>query len=144
MLDKLIFPYNKAQIILSSDRVLLHSKKDAIILAGKRAVSICSTETINLDAKEKILLDCDIIELGHKAQVLGENVVLGRTLVNQLKNFCIVLQSVGQQMSRVAESKDKIAASITVIMNQGFEIESAASTLLDSLDSTLSQNTYTR
>jgi hypothetical protein len=47
-------------------------------------------------------------------------------------------------MSRVAESKDKVAASLTVIMNQGFEIESAASTLLDSLDSTLSQNTYTR
>jgi hypothetical protein len=144
MLDKLLFPYNKAQIILSSDRVLLHSKKDAIILAGKRAVSICSTETINLDAKEKIILDCDIVELGHEAQALGENVILGRTLVNQLKNFCIVLQSVGQQMSRVAEGDNKIAASITVIMNQGFEIESAASTLLDSLDSTLSQNTYTR
>jgi hypothetical protein len=47
-------------------------------------------------------------------------------------------------MSRVAEGSDAIAASITVIMNQGFEIESAASTLLDSLDSTLSQNTYTR
>ena len=57
MIDKLEFPFTGPQVILSSDRILLHSKKDAIILAGKRAVSLCSTETINLDAKEKIILD---------------------------------------------------------------------------------------
>ena len=56
MIDKLEFPFTGPQVILSSDRILLHSKKDAIILAGKRAVSLCSTETINLDAKEKINL----------------------------------------------------------------------------------------
>lgn len=144
MLDKLIFPYTGSQAIISSDRVMLHAKKDTIILAGKRAISLCSAETINLDANESIKIDCDNIQLGHEAEALGENVILGRTLVNQLKGFCISLQAIGQELSRVAESKDAIAASMTIIMHQGNELDVAATDLLNSLDSTLSQNTFTR
>ena len=144
MLTKLEFPYKNGQIILSSDRVMLHSRKDAIILAGKRAVSLCSTETINLDAKEKIVLDSDIVELGHEAQALGEQLVLGNSLVEQLTQFASTVESVGKQLSRVAENKEKIAASIGIIANQGFILQAASQQLKDSLQTVLSQNTFTR
>ena len=144
MLDKLEFPFTGAQVILSSDRILLHSKKDAVIIAGKRAVSLCSTETINLDAKEKIILDSDIVELGHEAQALGESVVLGNSLVFQLELFTGALKEIGVQLGRVGENKQNIAASITVIKNQGLQLEAAAVQLEDSLQTLLSQNTFTR
>ena len=144
MLTKLDFPYSGAQVILSSDRVLLHSKKDAIILAGKRAVSLCSTETINLDAKEKIILDSDVVELGHEAQALGESVVLGNSLVLQLTMFAAELQEIGRQLGRVGENKENIARSITIIKNQGLQLQAAATQLEDSLQTVLSQNTFTR
>jgi hypothetical protein len=144
MLDKLEFPFSGPQVILSSDRILLHSKKDAVIIAGKRAVSLCSTETINLDAKEKIILDSDIVELGHEARALGESVVLGNSLVFQLELFTAALKEIGVQLGRVGENKQNIAASITVIKNQGLQLESAAAQLEDSLQTLLSQNTFTR
>jgi len=131
-------------VILSSDRILLHSKKDAVIIAGKRAVSLCSTETINLDAKEKIILDSDIVELGHEAQALGESVVLGNSLVFQLELFTGALKEIGVQLGRVGENKQNIAASITVIKNQGLQLEAAAVQLEDSLRTLLSKNTFTR
>lgn len=144
MLDKLEFPFTGPQVILSSDRILLHSKKDTIILAGKRAVSLCSTETINLDAKEKIILDSDIVELGHEAQALGESVVLGNSLVLQLTMFAAELQEIGRQLGRVGENKENIARSITIIKNQGLQLQAAATQLEDSLQTVLSQNTFTR
>ena len=144
MLDKLEFPFTGPQVILSSDRILLHSKKDAVIIAGKRAVSLCSTETINLDAKEKIILDSDLVELGHEARALGESVVLGNSLVFQLELFTGALKEIGVQLGRVGENKQNIAASITVIKNQGLQLEAAAAQLEDSLQTLLSQNTFTR
>ena len=144
MLDKLQFPFTGPQVILSSDRILLHSKKDAVIIAGKRAVSLCSTETINLDAKEKIILDSDIVELGHEARALGESVVLGNSLVFQLELFTAALKEIGVQLARVGESNQNIAASITIIANQGLQLEAAAVQLEDSLQTLLSQNTFTR
>ena len=144
MLTKLEFPYSGAQVILSSDRVLLHSKKDTIILAGKRAVSLCSTETINLDAKEKIIIDCDVIELGHEAKALGEQVVLGNSLVIQLTLFTAALQEIGRQLGRVGENKENIARSITIIKAQGKQLKAAAVQLENALQTVLSQNTFTR
>jgi len=144
MIDKLEFPFTGPQVILSSDRILLHSKKDAIILAGKRAISLCSTETINLDAKEKIILDSDIVELGHEARALGESLVLGNSLVLQLTLFSAALQEIGRNLGRVGENRENIARSIIVIKNQGLELEAAATQLENSLQTVLSQNTFTR
>ena len=105
---------------------------------------MCSTETINLDAKEKIILDSDVIELGHEARALGESLVLGNSLVLQLTLFSAALQEIGRNLGRVGENKENIARSITVIKNQGLELEAAATQLENSLQTVLSQNTFTR
>ena len=98
----------------------------------------------NLDAKEKIILDSDIIELGHEARALGESLVLGNSLVLQLTLFSAALQEIGRNLGRVGENKENIARSITVIKNQGLELEAAATQLENSLQTVLSQNTFTR
>ena len=63
-----VFPYKGNQLILTSDRVTLHAKNDAIFLFGKQAVGLSSPNTINLDAGTKIILAGPVVELGNKAK----------------------------------------------------------------------------
>lgn len=142
---KPIFPYTGDQIILSSDRVLLHSKNDSIFLFGKKAVSLSSTKTINLDAIDKVLITTNKIELGPDAETLGEPLVLGRTLNTQLIVFLKVLQNIGSKLANVSDSN--LAASMTIINGAGVAMAGEAarlSTLLEGESQILSKTTYTR
>ncbi len=138
------FPYKGNQLILSSARVLLHSKSDAIFLFGKQAVSLSSTKTINLDAFDKVLIDCKIIELGSKAQTLGQPVVLGRNLNTQLTVLLTNLANAGTLMAQASETD--LGASMQLLANAGQIINEEASRLVQVLNSgtILSKNTFTR
>ncbi len=139
------FPYKGDQIILSSDRVLLHSKSDSVFLFGKQAVSLSSTKTINLDAIDKVLISTNKIELGTEAEALGEPLVLGRTLNTQLTILLSVLKSVGDQLSNVSESD--LGASMGIISGAGQAISQEAERLRGFLvgeSQILSKRTYTR
>ena len=143
---KPVFPYKGDQIILSSERVLLHSKTDAIFIFGKEAVSLSSTKTINLDAVDKVLLDTKIIELGTKAQALGEPAVLGRSMVTQLSVLLANLEQAGNKLSVV--SSEDLGASMQKIREAGQLISKESGrlkVLLQSADTpVLSKVTYTR
>lgn len=140
------FPYKGNQIILSSERVMLHAKSDAIFLFGKQAVSLSSTKTINLDAFEKVLIDCEIIELGHNAQALGEPLILGKTFNRQLSVFLDRIASAGTLLANVSETD--LGASMQYIASAGQKINEEATRLGDLVrnpDSIiLSKNTFTR
>ena len=118
------FPYKDNQIILSSNRVLLNAKKDGIFLFGKQIVALASTQTVNIDAKEKILLDCDKIELGHKAESLGEPLVLGNKLIYHLQLLISALELASSKLASVSESGP--ASSWLAIREAGKEIHTAA------------------
>lgn len=142
---KPIFPYKGDQIILSSDRVLLHSKNDAIFLFGKQAVSLSSTKTINLDAVDKVLIYTNKIELGNEAEALGEPLVLGRTLNTQLIVFLRILETVGAQLANVSATNR--GASFGIISGAGTAMALEASRLrglLEGDSQILSKTTYTR
>lgn len=126
------FPFNGNQIILTSDRVTLHSKTDGIFLFGKGIISLSSPQTINLDSNEKILLDCPKIELGHKAETLGQPVILGRVFVENLTLLLQSLQEAGSYLSTVHESN--AAASFMNISNAGNAMYAMASRLVDILE----------
>jgi len=139
------FPYKGDQIILSSDRVMLYSKNDAIFLFGKKAVSLSSPKTINLDANDEVLIYTNKIELGINAETLGEPLVLGRTLNTQLILFLSALQSVGNQLANVSESN--LGASLQLIAGAGQIIAQESerlSGLLGGESQILSKTTYTR
>ena len=150
MLD-IQFPYKGNQLILSSDRVLLNSKKDAIFLFGKEAVSLSSTKTINLDAYEKVLIACDKIELGYRAEEYGEPLVLGLSLNRELVFLLNDLIDAGNQLQEA--SATNLGTSMIAVHSAGLKISSTCNRLklllekkndsgkLDSI--ILSKNTYT-
>ena len=140
------FPFKGNQIILSSDRIMLHSKSDAIFLFGKEAVSLSSTRTINLDASESILLDSPVIQLGSKARDLGQPIMLGFTFNRQMVLMLNKIADAGLLMSQVSESD--LGASMQALASAGqilYKEGSRLSSLLNTPNSpVLSKTTYTR
>lgn len=138
------FPYKGNQLILTSDRVTLHSKNDAIFLFGKQAVSLSSVKTINLDATEGIKLYSPIIELGANARAQGQPVVLGTNLNQQLITLLSNIANAGMLMSQASESD--LGASMQYIASAGKILSDESNRLIQTLQTNfiLSKNTYTR
>lgn len=140
------FPYKGDQVILSSERVMIHSNKDAIFLFGKQAVSLSSTKTINLDSVEAVRIYTSEIELGQKAKALGEPVILGTTMVTQMSLLLLQLQMAAEKLSSV--SSEDLGGSMQKIRTAGDIIRNEASRLNSLLNPAttpvLSKVTYTR
>jgi len=122
-----VFPYKGNQLILTSERVTIHSKTDAIFLFGKQAVSLSSTNTINLDASNKIILAGPVIELGNKAKDLGEPIVLGDTLTTRMAQASTsnpgataeLLQQAGSYLgNKVNELKGQLEPGLSEILSK--------------------------
>jgi hypothetical protein len=135
------FPYTGEQIILSADRVTLHSKNDAIFLFGKQAVGLSSVRTINLDANEQILLYCNKITLGENA---NQPLVLGRFFNTRLKLFIEEVNSAAVLLAQCSESE--IGTSMQAIASAGKKLNKACKSMLNVIEkeSFLSKNTYTK
>lgn len=138
------FPYKNNQLILSSDRVLIHSKSDSIFLFGKQSVALSSTNTINLDAINKILIDCPKIELGHNAESEGEPIILGNTLneqlsilINGISTAAILLKQVST--SNLGVSMEVVRQAADLLYNASNDAKAYINT-----KATLSKNTFTK
>ena len=141
---KPVFPYKGNQLILTSDRVTLYSKSDAIFLFGKQAVSLSSTKTINLDANEGIKLYSPIVELGPNARAEGQPVILGTNLNQQLIVLLNNIANAGMLMSQASESD--LGASMQYIASAGKILADESNRLVETLQSNfiLSKNTFTK
>jgi hypothetical protein len=139
------FPYKGNQIILTSDRVTLHSKKDGVFLFGKATVGLSSVGTINLDSKEKVLIDAPKIELGNKAEQFGEPVPLGNSLQSVLSDMNEVLNLLSNAMSKANGTDDtSTALSLATIQVAGSTSLITIRNIQSRLQNILSQTTYTK
>lgn len=142
------FPFLDNQLILSSDRIVLHTKSDGIFLFGKGAVSLSSPQTINLDSNEKVLINSPKIELGYRAEIIGEPVVLGKAYRRQIASLITVLQQVGSLLRQVDGQDNQIQASFSNIKKAADVLLENCNNLMLTVDSpanpALSRNTYSR
>lgn len=138
------FPYKGNQVIITSDRVMLHSKNDAIFIFGKQAVSLSSPQTINLDATQRVLIDSPKIELGRKAEVDGEPVVLGNKLNDQLLDLTIAIQTAAIMLKQA--STTDLGTAMQSIRNAADILYGAAQNSRAYIENKviLSQNTFTK
>lgn len=86
-----IFPrlFNKPQIILNSDRIVLNTKKDGLLLSGQKFVSINSSETVGINAKKSFVVNSLKVNLGDKNA--DQQLILGNKLLFQLEQLTISL-----------------------------------------------------
>ncbi len=137
------FPYLGNQVIITSGRVVAHSKDDMIFLFGKKGVGVSTPATFNIDADERVLITSPKIELGYQAEVYGQPILLGNSTVAQLRLLLDQLKALADGLvlmksTELEVSIPKIVQAATVLSGQIPGIQSALS------NGCLSQNTYTK
>jgi hypothetical protein len=138
------FPYKGNQIILSSDRVTLHSKKDGVFIFGKATIGLSSVGTVNIDSKEKVLIDSPKIELGSRAEQFGEPVPLGNSLQSILIEMNQALSLIANSMSKANGTNDiSTASSLSTIQVAGSTSLISLKDIERRLQNILSQTTFT-
>lgn len=99
------FPYKGNQVIVSSDRVHVHAKNEFAVISGKEGVVVSTPKEVHINSDKGIFLDSTIIELGHEANLYGENVILGRSFIHQLTIFLKSLKEAGEILNTVSAGK---------------------------------------
>lgn len=142
-MNKPVFPYKGNQVIISSGRVTHHSYDDFIMLFGKKGVAISTPASFNVDATDRVLIASPRIELGFRASLEGEPVLLGNRTAFQLGQLLDTLETLADGLSGLSESN--LAASIPLIVAAASVLRDIAPVIKTQLQTNcLSDVTYTR
>ena len=118
--------YFNSQIIINSDRVVLNSKRDEVMIFAKSNIELNTKNIINLNANERVHLNSNTVFLGTiNNQLPTEPLVLGGKLNTLLENLLDSLYSFGLSLSTVVGSPEGAPA---------IDITSAAGSLLNDID----------
>ena len=88
--------YAGSQIIINSDRVVINSKTDHVMLSSAKSVSLNAVDSVNIDTKEHIV-DADSIKLGSKDAT--ESLMLGDKTVDLLGKILDEMVAISGQLS---------------------------------------------
>jgi hypothetical protein len=137
------FPYVENQAIITSGRVLIHSYDDFIFLFGKKGVAISSPSTFTVDANERTIINSPVIELGFRAERIGEPVLLGRTTAVQLGFIFDAIANLATALKEL-DSED-LASSFPLIVQTATVLEDTAKTVSSKISNKcLSKTTFSR
>lgn len=140
---KPIFPYLGPQVIISSGRVVHHSKDDMIFLFGKKGIGLSTPATVNFDVSERVIIASPKIELGYQAETDGEPVLLGKSTVVQLTALCDAIKGLSDALSKM--SAMQLETAIPEIVNKSTILSGQVNTIKTQLSGNcLSQTTYTK
>ena len=121
-----ISDYFNAQVIINSDRVVLNSKRDEVMIFAKSNIELNTKNIINLNADERVHLNSKEIFLGTvNNQLPTEPLVLGDKLNTLLENLLDSLYNFGTSLLTVVGSPEGAPA---------LDITSAAGSLLNDID----------
>jgi hypothetical protein len=134
--------YFNAQAILNSDRIVLNSKKDEVMIFAKTNIEISTKNIINLNAGDRVHLNSDRVFLGTiNNQLPTENIVLGGKLHDLLLNLMDALHEFGTGLSSVVGSPEGTPA--TDIISAARGLCTSINTLENNLEGILSQQNFT-
>lgn len=137
--------YKDNQIILSSGRVLLHSKDDSTLIFGKKSIALSSLGTVNFDVTDRVIINSPKIELGYEAEIQGESILLGNSTVLLLSRMIKMLGALSVAIGQLSQTE--LETSIPGIVKASKVIEQEFPQLVaiaNQSGSLLSQITYTR
>jgi hypothetical protein len=134
--------YFNAQVVINSDRIVLNSKRDEVMIFAKSNIELNTKNIINLNADERIHFNSNTVFLGTVNNSLPtEPLVLGDKLNTLLENLLDSLYNFGIALSSVIGSPEGAPA---------MDINMAAEGLLndidrinDNLEGILSQQNFT-
>lgn len=137
------FPYKGNQVIISSGRVLLHSKDDSIFLFGKKAVSVSSPGVFTVDAESGVSINAPTIELGLNASIAGYRVIRGEDYNQQMERLFLQLKFLAQALGELKSNPQDLAKAVVPVRKNAKVLADVIDSVLGKLDGALSKSTYT-
>jgi len=122
---KYAFPFSGNQALIASDRVMLYSKKENILLYSRKNVGISAIENVTIDA-DQVILTSNKILLGDGFAT--EAAMLGDSFTFQLIRLLENLQAAGIRLKTTSEKN------LTPIQIAGTTIEESVRTMLGYLN----------
>jgi hypothetical protein len=95
--------YNKPQILFNSNRIVLNSKEDDILLSSKKHINLSSEGDMSLGSGKKIVLNSSQIKLGSKTAT--ESVLLGDSFMQQFSNLLNSLDTLCSALEKEPQLK---------------------------------------
>jgi hypothetical protein len=134
--------YFNSQLILNSDRVVLNSKKDEVMIFAKTNIELNTKNIINLNANERVHLNSNTVFLGTVNNSLPtEPLVLGDKLNTLLENLLDSLYFFAGSLSTVVGSPEGAPALDIMMAAEG--LLNDIDRMNDSLEGILSQQNFT-
>jgi len=137
------FPYVGNQAIITSGRVTIHSYDDFIFLFGKKGVAISSPNTFTVDANERTIITSRTIELGYRAERIGEPILLGRSTITQLGFLFKAIENLANALKEL--DSESLESSFPLIVQTAVILEDTAKTVSSKISTKcLSKTTFSR
>jgi hypothetical protein len=134
--------YSNAQIVINSDRVVLNSKKDEVMIFAKTNINLNTKNIINLNADERIHLNGGSVFLGTvNNQLPTEPLVLGEKLNFLLLELMDSLHNFGVGLAEAIVSPEGSPAMDIVLAAN--DLCGAIDRIEGTLEGILSQQNYT-
>lgn len=122
--------YNKPQIVLNSERLILNSKVDSIIICSNSLISLSAKKSVHIDIgpsvasnpeENYLVVNSPKIKLGLNA---NQSVIKGNNFFSELIDF----------LNRLKEVGDKLKQSTDIDGNPLIEIQGAGDSLITHID----------
>jgi hypothetical protein len=137
------FPYVGNQAIITSGRVTIHSYDDFIFLFGKKGVAISSPNTFTVDANERTIITSRTIELGYRAERIGEPILLGQSTITQLGFLFKAIENLANALKEL--DSESLESSFPLIVQTAVVLEDTAKTVSSKISTKcLSKTTFSR
>ena len=134
--------YFNSQAILNSDRIVLNSKKDEVMLFAKTNIEISTKNIINLNADDRVHLNGGRVFLGTvNNQLPTENIVLGGKLHDLLLNLMDSLHEFGTGIASAIGSPEGTPATDIIAAARG--LCTSIDRIEKDLEGILSQQNFT-
>lgn len=134
--------YFSSQILMNSDRVVINSKKDEIMLFAKSNIELNTNNIINFNANDRIHLNSPVILLGTKDnKAPTEPLLLGNTTKELLNELISAIQELGNNLSSVITTPQ--GSPLTQVNLAGKDIVSKLNTIQSKLKNITSNSNFT-
>lgn len=133
--------YINSQIILNSDRVVLNSKKDEVMIFAKTNIELNTKHIINLNADERVHLNAGTIFLGSYPKAGPQPVLLGWETYKVFEHLVKTLSKLSSQLSSAVSTQE--GSAITSLQVAGKELSSNMKKLNKLLKNIPSKNVFT-
>jgi hypothetical protein len=127
------FPYKGNQAIVCSDRVMLYSKKENVLLYSKQEIGISAIKPVNIYSSENVIVNSPKICFGD--EFATESAMLGDTFTIQLVRMLENLKNAGNRLQGASTTNPGAAAQSIRIA--GKEIENATNVMINYLNEKL-------